>query len=154
VKQIPLTQGKVTLVDDEDYDALAQYKWHALRSHKTFYAKRWISQKKGKCEYIYMHQQITGKKGSDHHDGDGLNNQKYNLRDATHIQNSQNQGKHTGASKYKGVSRQGPYGWQVMIRVDGKPKYLGFRKVEEDAAKLYDEYALKHFGEFARLNFP
>lgn len=37
--------------------------------------------------------------------------------------------------------------------VSGKSLYLGHKKIEEDAAKLYDEHALKHFGKFARLNF-
>jgi len=29
MKEIPLTQGKVAIVDDKDYDELNQYKWWA-----------------------------------------------------------------------------------------------------------------------------
>ena len=29
-KEIPLTQGYVALVDDEDYERVNKFKWHAL----------------------------------------------------------------------------------------------------------------------------
>lgn len=40
MKEIPLTQGKVASVDDCDYEYLNQWKWHPLKSGKTFYAVR------------------------------------------------------------------------------------------------------------------
>jgi len=40
MKEIALTQGKVALVDDEDYDSVNQYKWHARKAKRTYYAKR------------------------------------------------------------------------------------------------------------------
>ena len=38
-KQIPLTKGKVALVDDQDYDLLSKYKWHAYKDCYTWYAR-------------------------------------------------------------------------------------------------------------------
>ena len=41
-----------------------------------------------------------------------------------------------------------------MLTVDGKWIYLGSYNSEKEAAKAYDEAAKKHFGEYAKLNFP
>ena len=155
MKQILLTQGKVALVDDEDYDALMQHKWYAEKSTKTFYA---CTHLKAGDPVMRMHNMVTGKKGIDHWDNDGLNNQKSNLREAGKSQNGRNKGKilvKNASSIYKGVTRNNKNGsWGARVTFGGKCIYLGTRKLEEDAAKLYDEFALKHFGEFARLNFP
>jgi hypothetical protein len=130
-----------------------------LRTEATrfFYACRQesVPRPDGKLgqKFVKMHQVIVGYKRPDHIDGNGLNNQKHNLRPATHAQNSRNKGKHKGTSKYKGVCKT-PYKWRARIYVDGKSKFLGDKDLEIDAAKLYDEAAVKYFGKFARLNFP
>lgn len=38
MKTIQLTQGKIAMVDDEDFERLNQYKWYALKSRNTYYA--------------------------------------------------------------------------------------------------------------------
>ena len=97
---------------------------------------------------------------SDHVNGDGLDNRRGNLRVATSSQNGANGdypkfgGK--SRSKYRGV-RRGPYAWMAHISTGDRQKYhrqkyLGSFKSEEDAARAYNEAALKQFGEFARLN--
>ena len=40
MREIQLTQGKVALVDDEDFDALAAHKWHAQKDECRIYAVR------------------------------------------------------------------------------------------------------------------
>ncbi len=40
MRQIQLTQGKAALVDDEDFECLCRFKWHAIRGGNTFYAVR------------------------------------------------------------------------------------------------------------------
>lgn len=88
-KEIPLTQGKVAIVDDEDYAALSQYKWQVTKRRHTCYARRAI----GGGKYLYMHTAILGKKEgfmADHINGNGLDNRRDNLRLVTQRQNSQN----------------------------------------------------------------
>ena len=153
---IPLTRGLWATVDDEDYEGLNQWKWCASPGTNTFYAAR-SSPKPDRCT-ILMHREIMDRKpgdGSqiDHIDGYGLNNQKSNLRGATHSQNLMNQRPTLGSSRFKGVSwKSAATKWQVHICFNGKQKSLGYFDSEEDAARTYDAAALKHFGEFARLN--
>ena len=55
-------------------------------------------------------------------------------------------------SKYRGVSRNGKT-WQVLIMINRNKNYIGNFKTEDEAAKAYDEYAMKFHKNKARLNF-
>jgi len=82
VKSIPLTQGKFAIVDVEDYDRLAKYKWHTNQDGNNFYAYTFLS-KGNKKKRVFMHRLLmNAPKGLfiDHIDGNGLNNRKCNLR--------------------------------------------------------------------------
>jgi hypothetical protein len=57
MKKIFLTQNLFSLVDDEDFDLLNQWKWHANKSRNTFYAAR-RDVKNGQRKTIRMHNQI------------------------------------------------------------------------------------------------
>lgn len=92
MKEIKLTQGKVVLVDDEDYEYLNQFKWYALKNHRTYYAQRVIQNNYIK-RTLKMHRVIMDTPCGlevDHIDGDGLNNQKCNLRNCTFAENRKN----------------------------------------------------------------
>jgi len=56
-------------------------------------------------------------------------------------------------SKFRGVSRKGNR-WQALIMINRNKNYIGNFKSEEEAAKVYDEYAMKFHKNKARLNFP
>jgi len=156
VRSIPLTKGYVALIDDEDYDIVSQWKWTALVSAKTVYAcrRQWVE---GKKKIIYLHRQVMGIDDSrriDHIDRDGLNNQKSNLRYATHTQNMNNKGPlSNGVSAYKGVSPRGDK-WRASICRDKKKIMLGTFASEDEAARAYDKAARELHGEFAYINFP
>jgi hypothetical protein len=153
MRLIPLTQGKFTQIDDEDYDHLITLKWYAVKNNNTFYAMTKITIN-GVRKTKYMHRMILntpcGYEG-EHSDRNGLNNQRYNLRNATHSQNQMNR-KSWGSSPYLGVSiRNGSI--TARIKLNGKCIYLGAFKSEKDAAIAYDNAARQHHGEFANLNF-
>jgi len=152
VKQIPLTQGQFAKVDDADFDWLSRWKWTAQRHGRGFYAMR---REKGRL--VLMHRLINNTPDdmvTDHRDGDGLNNQRANLRTATHLQNTMNRrAKRGGTSRYKGVwSDPNPRNskqWRSAIRLNGKIKYLGRFHTEDAAGEAYARAAVEHFGEFA-----
>jgi len=161
MKEIALTQGKTVLVDDQDYECLNQWKWCARQGRHTFYARRNIRVTKGKQKQtpLYMHRVILGlqpddKRQCDHIDGNGLNNQRTNLRICTHIQNLQSQRSwKIGTSRYKGVWwYRRDRTWQSQIQVNKKRVHLGYFVSEIEAAHVYNEAARQYFGEFARLN--
>lgn len=91
----------------------------------------------------------------DHINGDIHNNLLSNLRVANRSQNAANSKLYSNnSSGYRGVFFDNKsLRWRRQIRVNGRSYTKLFSKVE-DAAKDYDKEARKHFGEFARLNFP
>lgn len=142
-------------VDDEIYEELINIRWHITKGRNTFYAA--TNKKEGVRKYrtLFMHSIINKTpKGmlTDHIDGDGLNNQKNNLRSATHRQNSRNKAPNrNSSSKYKGVywDKQKSK-WKASIRIDGKLISLGFFEKEIDASIVYEERAKEEFKEFYR----
>lgn len=152
MKTIPLTQGKVALVDDADYERVNKYKWYAARNHKTWYAQRRV-RNDPKRKTIIMHGYILGWfKGIDHINGDGLDNRRKNLRRSSHSTNSQNkQGR--GRSKFIGVCWLAKRRrWVARIKVMGVRKYLGHFTEEVDAAIAYDKAVLKERAGYVRTN--
>ena len=157
MKTIPLTQGKIALVDDDDYPLLSKHKWHAKIRTRSSYARR-TAYPYGRRNpiTIMMHRVILGTaRGEevDHINGDGLDNRRYNLRVGTHQQNMCNQRKTRGTSRFKGV-RWHNNQWTAQIKHKGRQRYLGGYQRETDAACAYDNAAIELFGECARLNSP
>lgn len=154
MKEIVLSQGKVALVDDEDYEILNQWKWCAIKSRETFYACR-TAYRDGKWIPERMHRVILGaQKGEivDHRDHNGLNNQRSNIRLCTHGQNQMNR-RPTSASGYKGVYKERGVRYRASIDFNNKRLMLGIFATPEEAARARDEASKKYHGEFAKLNF-
>lgn len=144
------------MIDDEDFELISRYKWYTQKGNNgIIYAATYSANNNNR---IKMHRLIMGitnpKIEIDHIDHDGLNNQKQNLRLCSHQQNSMNQRKTKGTSKYKGVywdkerNKRG-----VRIGYNYKKINLGRFDEQIDAAKAYDKKAIELFGEFAQTNF-
>lgn len=156
-KLIPLTRGQFAIVDDDDFEWLSQWKW-CYHPTRHGYALRGVKTPERKTKLIYMHNVIMSPPVDfvvDHKNLNSLDNQRDNLRLATHSQNSANRTSSGGSSAYKGVSwRKSRRRWRSSVTVNKKSIDLGVYRNEEDAARAYDAAALLYFGEFARLNFP
>ncbi len=157
MKEIPLTQGQVALVDDQDYEELSRHKWSAFKSGKTWYARRGFGPRSHQKQ-VYMHQQILNPPPGlqcDHINGDGLDNRRCNLRVCTQSQNQHNRRLQGGTSEFKGVHwYKAQNKWRAKITHNGKRYHLGAFPDETDAARAYDNAAREFFGKFARPNFP
>ena len=153
------------LVDDSDYELLSQFTWTLIQWKGKQYAKR--KQRLSNDAYpeygtISMHSMIlSGAIEVDHIDGNGLNNQRANLREVTHRQNIQGQHvQRRSKSGYPGVTyfpnagdgyrRRKP--WRARIKVDGRDITIGYYETPEQAARAWNEKAYAAWGEYARLN--
>jgi len=159
---------KQAFIDDEDFELVNKYHWNYVKQGYAYGYK--LPFVKG-TKLIFMHRLIMGltygnKLQVDHIDHNGLNNQRNNIRTATHRQNTWNtsSGKNS-LSKYLGVTvmiprkivagklKIYPKMYQARIKINDKTTHLGLFKNEEDAARKYDEYAKMMYGDFANLNF-
>lgn len=160
-KLIPLTRGKLAIVDDDAFADLSLHKWTFQASDTCVrgegYAFRYSEGGALRRRRIFMHDVIlpppTGKK-VDHISGNTLDNRRDNLRHATRSQNAVNRPlASNNTSGYRGVSfHKGKGRWRASIKQDGRAIYLGSFSDKEDAARAYNEAALRLFGEFAILN--
>ena len=170
-KEIPLSQDKVAIVDDEDFNRVSQYSWHYVRGYAKAFDKGTGSNRK-----LYLHRVVMGlghfvddQREIDHINHNGLDNRKTNLEIKSRSGNMLNR-KHTirdgFSSKYRGVAHRGGRTMQFRNRHGtlttpskswttyyGK-RYIGIFETEEKAAKCRDLAALRAEGPHAQLNFP
>lgn len=175
--KIKITNSEKPLeIDKEDFVWISKLKIYLFKTkYKSFerhyaYFVRRKNKTKGS---IFIHREIMGLingdgKIVDHIDGNGLNCKKLNLRICSHAENMRN-AKPFGKSKFKGVSEhkvKSKYTlisgekkestinvyWRGSLSVNKKRFEKNF-KTEIEAAKWYNEMAIKHHKEFARLNY-
>ncbi len=152
MKEILLTKGKKTIVDDVDYDMLSQFKW--------CYSPTGYAVRRAPLEayaLLYLHRVLLEAKDGeyiDHINGDRLDNRKDNLRKCSMSENLMNRGKQkNNSSGYKGVSLDKSRNkWQAQIQKNGKNISLGRFYTREDAARAYDKAAVEFHQEFSRIN--
>ena len=138
---------KVTIIDDADYELVSQHNWWLLDSNKngtTFYA---VAKINGKT--TPLHKFLMGP-NMDHIDGNGLNNQRSNLRPANRKQQNQNRRFTKNKTGFMGVYEVTPGRFQASIRIDGRNKSLGYYSSAAEASRIRETKAQELFGEFYR----
>lgn len=173
MKEIPLTKGKVSLIDDEDFEKVSKFHWAFDGRYARSVFKRPSAKRKrdprGQTN-IYLHRFILGlydenfnsiprsRKEVDHINRNKLDNRKENLRLITSSQNKVNQPKRNikkATSVFKGVSfyKSGNYtAWAAKITAKDKYINLGYYDTEKDAARAYNAAAKLIHGEYVILN--
>ncbi len=156
MKEVPLSNGAIALVDDCDYELVMTKKWYLLKGHNTLYAHTFNST--DHKESVYLHRFILNPSLGiqvDHIDGNGLNCTRINMRLCSNTQNHQNERKRKCNNPHKGVTRDKySRGWGVSITINGRIIFLGTFYNPYAAALAYDKAARQYFGEFAQPNFP
>lgn len=142
--RIPLTQGKVALVDDCDAH-LAEMKWFC---DSGGYAKRNTAPVDGKRLFVFLHHAVIGRPlfrlDVDHRNGNRLDCRRLNLRIVTRRENASNKPCHRGdakrSSRFIGVNfHVRDKKWQAQIRINSKRISLGYFDSEEKAGNAYRE---------------
>lgn len=147
MRQIPVGRTRFALVSDEDFEFLSRFGWHIHQIRDRIYAGTWIARNRR----IDMHRLIFfGADHVDHWNGDGLDNQRSNLRPCSNMQNRWNCGPtKRNKSGVKGVwfdnNRQK---WCVQVRA--KVRYsIGRFDTLEEARAAHREASLRLQGEFS-----
>jgi hypothetical protein len=172
VKRIPLFQSEkrtnehsagqfdrivvYSLVDDHRYDELMKWKWRYARSKAgNEYGVRCeniVVNGRRKTVKIFIHQVVAGFDWPDHIDGNGLNNQEFNLRSATRSQQMANRrllSKSTsgepGVSWHKTTKK-----WYVRVRKDRKVVFSKLFTSFEEAVQVARQKRREIHGPFVR----
>lgn len=132
MKQIQLTKGAISIIDDEDFEYLSQFNWQLSSGG---YAKT------GTKGY-FMHRVLMKapkNKEVDHINRDKLDNRRSNLRFATRSENNRNTDiRKDNTSGYKGVNYFKPRNcWVARIQIKGKRFFLGSFDTREKAIMAY-----------------
>ena len=134
MNEIILTQGKIALVDDDDFDKLSSLKWY----FDNGYARTNVYVEGKGRRSIFMHRFILSppkNKQVDHINHNGLDNQKANIRivDAKDNQRNRNTQKNNTSGCQGVCFHKKKQVWFATITLMGKPVHLGIFKDKNEA---------------------
>jgi hypothetical protein len=128
MKQIPLTQGKFAIVDDEDFDVLNGFSWF----HNKGYAYRMLPGTRKNRKRVSMQDAVNPPRQgevNDHINHTTLDNRRTNLRSVSRSINSLNK---TTIRAYKDY-RKFVNPWFSTISIGKKTRYCGYFQTEQEA---------------------
>lgn len=161
-----IISGHQILFDDDDLDLVQSYQWHLHKSAHTNYARGYRKgEPRGGQKLVYMHRLIMLSAvgatsiwglGTDHINGNGMDNRRGNLRLCNQSQNNANRHvPQTKTSPYKGVHFDAATGrYRAEITKDGKRYRLGRFPTAEEAVTAYTRKSIELFGRFAVYPTP
>jgi len=153
MKEIPLTQGQVALVDDDDAEWLSKRKWQAtyFPSVKGYYATC-ATRKNGKRTCYLMHRVIMNTPKHlecDHKFHNTLDNRRKHLQNVTHRENHENRRRTNphgvGVQKKTDAKRKKPYFARLQVKGENVP--LGSFATAEEARRARQEFLESGGGE-------
>ena len=151
MKTITLSDGKVTKVDDVNYDFFSQFEWHSKSSKKCndFHAVRYVNIGKKRIT-IYMHRLVTEARADqrvEHVNNDGLDNRQSNLQLRTLCAWT------SRPSGYHGVDQMENNKWAASVEFAGRKHIIGNRYTTAvEAAIAYNDTVVELFGKHAQIN--
>lgn len=137
MKTIKLTQGKIAIIDDNDFEKVNKWKWSF---HHSGYVVR------GKPQISLHRFVMKAKKGQfvDHINRNRLDNRKENLRFCNRRQNQFN------SLGEDGIHWRGDReAWIVRMMVNGRKKYIGYYKTKKLAEEARKQSSLKYHKKFS-----
>ena len=141
------------LISFLDYDLVSKYTW---RITPKGYVETTSTRKEGRKNIRLSRLIMNCPKGKvvDHINSNRLDNIRANLRICSSQQNNLNVAKYVKSkSKYKGVTYcKNTNKWRAKTKHFGKTISLGYYDTEEEGAKAYNDYMLRHHKDYARLN--
>lgn len=160
VVEVPLSQGKVALIDAADAERVLAFKWSAMCPHPGRKRPIWYAMRHDYSTSpptgIYLHRFILGAGPGievDHVNRDGLDCRRSNLRRATRAQNAQNTRRTGWQSEFRGLGTSRNR-WYAVLEAEGERYRSRVFDSEVEAAKAYDVLSRAFHGEFGIRNFP
>jgi hypothetical protein len=140
MREVQLTQGYVALVDDEDYERVSHYKWSVSIAYQVNNKRMRAVTCIADGVFVLMHRFILGVTDQtidvDHKDGNGLNNQKENLRQTSRGQNLQNIRVVRSRTGVRGVTRLRSGKYMVQVQRNYVNHYFGTYDTLEEAERV------------------
>ena len=147
--------NKEVTIDIKNWERVKEYRWYLHYEPKLHYSNAYTFIDK---KVVKLHRFILNLQDSsvsvDHINHNTFDNRENNLRECSRSENSKNQKMHKdNISGFKGVVWREPRKkFIAQICVDSKIIYLGGFSNKIEAAKAYNNAAIKYHGEFANLN--
>lgn len=160
MRTIPLTQGKVAIVDDDAPAWIFEVKWCAIRRGKCWHAQRHIILEDGRGTSQYMHRVVLNAKPGeiiDHKDGNGLDNRKENLRVTSSAGNQRgfNKRQINNTSGFRGVGwNKGYKKFEARVTHARKLLLVGYFSCPIEGARARDAKARELGWPEEGMNFP
>ena len=151
-KTVKLTQGRVAVVDDEDFEFVANHVWYSAKRRTR--RENWYALGRLSGKATYMHRLIMGAKAGDevdHINGDGLDNRRANLRFVTRSQNNINRLDVPNVTGHRGVYyHPGKRKYQARVWINRKAIGSRYFDTASEAAAARAVLASKHYDIAAR----